>query len=576
MLAIEETASGPLPYLAVASRWSETILDSPPLWSTIVIEDGEDEVARVHTFLHLSANHLIDVRLHIENDHPYQSELLGAVFLQCRERIRSFINLTANSDRRPEVMSSVLAACPYPAMEILQCSWVTVSELRRMFNSCSNLRQYIPAIPLMLERFLSQEVEVLHVIGAQPTPTSSLQQRNKLRQLTIEYQTTESHVNWTGKEHTERCVNHFRTIIAGLGATLTHLRLRLPLIDLFIFAPLLGSFPRLQVMHFMADVGLKLDSIPLLDNFSRIADLPPLIHVTLAIEGYPGVSWDRKHAFPSQPIMLLHVLGILQSLPSFELSASGRVSFLPKPLAQLLHFLENVRTLKIVGVNIHWSPEDDTEIRMASMVPVEMKHLRYLSLGFLSILEFIKANQLISLDLADSYYIPPHVLPGPLLLPAESRQHMLYLRAHDTVFELLNQGEPLDDSPKWPQLRRIVFTSGRPTSISLLNSIQIAEFQGQDRYSVTGLLSKLLFEPRACPHLHTIILGFIPLWDPLFEVLRRRNINSVPCLQVLSLPVLPVYSLLSILVRLLQGQACVYTSQSIDEMIDQRGRDRTL
>jgi hypothetical protein len=44
-------ADGPLPYLAVSPNWSETILTSPALWTQIIAENGEDEEARLHTFL---------------------------------------------------------------------------------------------------------------------------------------------------------------------------------------------------------------------------------------------------------------------------------------------------------------------------------------------------------------------------------------------------------------------------------------------------------------------------------------------------------------------------------------------
>jgi hypothetical protein len=60
-LAIQDSADGPLPYLAVSPHWSETILSSPALWTQIIINNGEDEEARLHTFLHLSASQLLDM-----------------------------------------------------------------------------------------------------------------------------------------------------------------------------------------------------------------------------------------------------------------------------------------------------------------------------------------------------------------------------------------------------------------------------------------------------------------------------------------------------------------------------------
>ena len=85
-LAIHDFATGPLPYLAVSPDWSETILSSPILWTQITIDDGEDEEARVHTFLHLSAGQLLDVSCTM--DGPTQSLQLLA---QNRMRIRSLV-----------------------------------------------------------------------------------------------------------------------------------------------------------------------------------------------------------------------------------------------------------------------------------------------------------------------------------------------------------------------------------------------------------------------------------------------------------------------------------------------------
>jgi hypothetical protein len=60
-LATRDSVAGPLPYLAVSPHWSETILSSPALWTKIILGKGEDEEARLHTFLHLSASLLLDV-----------------------------------------------------------------------------------------------------------------------------------------------------------------------------------------------------------------------------------------------------------------------------------------------------------------------------------------------------------------------------------------------------------------------------------------------------------------------------------------------------------------------------------
>jgi len=81
-LAISDDAHGPLPYLAVSTKWHETILDVPSLWTTIIIDDGEDQDARIYTFLLLSKTLLLDVEYKGFNGVP-------GIMEGCTSRIRS-------------------------------------------------------------------------------------------------------------------------------------------------------------------------------------------------------------------------------------------------------------------------------------------------------------------------------------------------------------------------------------------------------------------------------------------------------------------------------------------------------
>jgi hypothetical protein len=52
--AVDGRKDGPLELLAVSRRWAGVLLDTPSLWNQIYIENGEDEMARIATFLRLS------------------------------------------------------------------------------------------------------------------------------------------------------------------------------------------------------------------------------------------------------------------------------------------------------------------------------------------------------------------------------------------------------------------------------------------------------------------------------------------------------------------------------------------
>lgn len=44
-LAMADDSAGPLPYLAVSPEWSRNLIEEPSFWTTIVIDNGEDEAA---------------------------------------------------------------------------------------------------------------------------------------------------------------------------------------------------------------------------------------------------------------------------------------------------------------------------------------------------------------------------------------------------------------------------------------------------------------------------------------------------------------------------------------------------
>jgi hypothetical protein len=60
--AIEGQPGGPLEFTMISKRWHGLLFDSPSLWNEIYLQNGEDELARIVTFLHLSKSS----QLHID------------------------------------------------------------------------------------------------------------------------------------------------------------------------------------------------------------------------------------------------------------------------------------------------------------------------------------------------------------------------------------------------------------------------------------------------------------------------------------------------------------------------------
>jgi hypothetical protein len=59
--AIGGQQSGPLELLMVSTHWARLLPDSPSLWTQIYIQNGEDEMARIATFLHFSKRRSLHV-----------------------------------------------------------------------------------------------------------------------------------------------------------------------------------------------------------------------------------------------------------------------------------------------------------------------------------------------------------------------------------------------------------------------------------------------------------------------------------------------------------------------------------
>jgi len=123
--------------------------------------------------------------------------------------------------------------------------------------------------------------------------------------------------------------------------------------------------------------------------------------------------------------------------------------------------------------------------------------------------------------------------------------------------------------------KSIKFTSNTcPKYITPLSRLEFVEFSVEDIDNATAgnrFLLKMLENPEACPRLHTITISdYYPLWELLFEVLRRRNSSGLQRITQIRLPHLPVLQLLWRLVWLLSGETSIFTSRDVDEVIYKR------
>jgi hypothetical protein len=114
--------------------------------------------------------------------------------------------------------------------------------------------------------------------------------------------------------------------------------------------------------------------------------------------------------------------------------------------------------------------------------------------------------------------------------------------------------------------KSIKFRTTCPQDITLLSRLECVGFIGAGNM----FLLKMLENPEACPRLYTIAMGAYPLWELLFEVLRKRNSSSMRRITEIRFPRLPVLQLLWRLVRLLSGETSIFTNRDVDGVIAKR------
>src|ERR1700760_125847 len=117
-------SAGPFPFLLVSQSWKKSIIETPEVWTSLVIDEDEECEARLHTHLHLSKTRLIDVHIQRHLD-SVQGNL--ELVLKASDRIRAIVvQLTNNFRDEPYVRNTSFdqffywldngATC-YPSME---------------------------------------------------------------------------------------------------------------------------------------------------------------------------------------------------------------------------------------------------------------------------------------------------------------------------------------------------------------------------------------------------------------------------------------------------------------------------
>jgi hypothetical protein len=554
-LATRDSAEGPLPYLAVSNHWSEAILSSPTLWTQIVINNGEDEEARLHTFLHLSASLLLDVVCAVDG-HVQSLQLLA----QSRMKIRSLVVNQPRVYGNMTVPILLWGSLGNPNMRRLAIrSWSpTDSIAHALIPACPDLRS-LESSDFIEESMIAVMLEEISVSIRTLADLGPLYKCTHLRSLTLMRDVPES------KPEPE-VRNHIRELSSHLGPHLVDLKITLSLEEFIVFVPCISSFVALYSATFTVWMPTK-------ELTSRIATPFPIQGIlslrvlSLTIHALRSPERLAHHNTLGHILDYFSENQLFQHLHTFRYN-SATIPVEPARMASLLRCLPNARVLDLI-----FEP-CKTDID-SNHPPIYMPNLLQLSLKPIAWLACIEAPNLFHLSQRryhfESRYATPHLLEHFGI-------NISYLIVDETISKAISEAYAEGVGPRFESLQTIQITTSSTVKWVLhLSSIRTIDFTHPTTFQAVNLFFlDLLRHPGALPSLSIIKSYRFPSWELLFEVLHRRNAAKMHRLQEFMFPNFPVLAILSRLVKLLQGHTDVYTNRDFDEVIHQRCLDESL
>jgi hypothetical protein len=546
-LAISDAADGPLPYLAVSTKWNETILHDPSFWTTIIIDDGEDQDARIYTFLCLSKTLLLDVETWGFDGFP-------GIIEGCSSRIRSITQCTSRSDRP---LSQFLAEWPksghtpsFPELKTL--IGLDRSTLSRDFLlACPKLSivRWVE-VEIADEPYLPSTMKEVSFTRVDPCRLSKIIHRTNIQSLGLTYPP------WPPLDEAE--IAGWRTALRSVAISLS---------------------PQLQSLHMVLSLEFFWEFISILPEFSQLSSLelwfrstpmatrdayiPPL-HVQHLKALTLHFNFDDTDITESGKLALNATNAVLHSfvkecpLKNLEdLQIISRTSFNGSLLGSLFQSTVNVKSISL-WIQDHHNPDIPSTNHMPT--------LETLTLYTPDLLPYFNPPNLMELRIVErSGALTPR--PSPINLGPE----IIKLDVPGWIFDVNNA----PSSPETFTLKHRYITLTSSISPGVINRLAFLEeisfnTDSDEREVGNGFLMEILRNKGSCPRLHTILFQEFPLWEPLFEVMRRRMNDNIQRITRLKFPGPPHIYILRRLVQLLDGASNVYTTRNVDEIISRR------
>lgn len=545
--AVVDDPVGPLPYLAVSPEWSRNLMEEPSLWTTIVIYNGEDEAARIHIFLHLSQNYLLDVVNRASGNR------LLAILEANAPRIRSIeLKMWSWMDEEGAIFDTKYSL---PNLQVLDAGDRTIPS--GFILRCPKLTTIFAFVDIENHHLLNHATQDVKFTGTKYDKVQEISPNSKYRSLGINSNRGFPIDIADFRPSLSRWSGILECLSTRLSASLESLSISISsklLPALILHAPLLL---RLQTL----ELGVLLVHNDILEpNQAIFAEGIPQIRsahihfITIGLYAQPSEAFDTiLEAFDK--------VRFFRNLEEIYIS-SKHAKASNSQLGSCFQSAINARTITI-DVNLHHKAPKKPISKSSPMTKLES-----LTINCLPILDYINASLPISLKL----------MPGDKSGTASKKKFEFQVDRCDD-YNMLEWLDPVNQTELLHDCHTIIFReSFRPHSLMTFSELTDVDLSGNRRErqrGTSGFLSAILQNPEIFPRLHTIRMDGYPFWELLFALMRKRLAgNGIP-IKRLVLPSLPCAYILSHLIRLLKGDP-VYTARDTDVVIFQRHSNSAL
>lgn len=542
-LLIADSAAGPLHYLMVSGEWDQALFNSPSLWTRIIIENGEDEEARIQTFLHLSQDSLLDVFYR----HPIPIDRLRVILETNTSRVRSII-LNDTYGKGEPVVSGM--TCSFPALRVFS----GFSVPRNILVGCPNLAIIDSRINMEEHELLCSDIQEVIISGVRAKDIPIIAQKSEYRALLLDIDLPKMQTD--NPLGIEDWINH-------LSYLSTHLCSSLQRLSITITPKLLSAFSvQVSLLHQLHTVNLEifLESEERSVKAFSTEGLGHIRNLSLSFRYHDG---SKNYSMALGRILeALTKDRALQNLEHLSLtSPTSRCSH-----SQLGSCVQSAVNARTISVDFPPFPPIDSLASSSASNSIPMNRLEHLSLGPPLILDWISAPNPIVIKW-DS-------IRKPITLPTRRQFNFIVGKWMDADNMLGEMDLSLQEAllrhchtitfRKWNDLCSI-------SMLSMLTDVYLVDKKRQ--VTSSDFLDTLLQSPKLCPYLQTIRMFSYPYWELLYAFMRQRLVGNVSTIKKLMFPALPCTYLLSHTTRLLRGDPSMSTASDVDVIIFQRHSD---